>query len=106
MVRGELLGILADMDTDVESVTVPFLGIPVRAPVGPVRLARKTNCPLIPSFIVRGADGRSEIRFEREIPVAGSEKEAVAAYTQAIDRMVRKNPDQWTWIHDRFRGAG
>ena len=103
LARGELLGILADMDTDVESVTVPFLGFPVRAPVGPVRLARRTGCPLIPAFIVRGTDGRSDIRFEDEISVAGSETKAVAAYTAAIERMVRKNPGQWTWIQDRFR---
>lgn len=103
LARGELLGILADMDTDVESVSVPFMGFQVRAPVGPVRLAKRTGCPLIPAFIVRGPDGRSEISFEDEISVSGDEGEAVAAYTAAIEKRVRANPGQWTWIHDRFK---
>ena len=91
LARGELLGILADMDTDVESVSVPFMGFQVRAPVGPVRLAKRTGCPLIPAFIVRGPDGRSEITYEDEISVSGDEGEAVAAYTAAIEKRVRDN---------------
>jgi KDO2-lipid IV(A) lauroyltransferase len=104
LARGGVLGILADMDTDVESAEVPFFGRPVRAPVGPVRLARRAGAALFPTFIFRRPDGRHRIRVFPEIDLtAPDETRAVAAYTRAIEDAVREEPEQWAWVTDRWK---
>jgi KDO2-lipid IV(A) lauroyltransferase len=107
---GGFLGVLADQDIpSLPGVTVDFLGRPARTPVGPALLARRARAPIIPMFIVRERD--NDYRVVVEAPVARSSsrnvREAVeedtAGWSAAVARWVKRWPEQWVWVHDRWR---
>ena len=111
VLRGNgIMGILADQDIrDVENVFISFFGMPAATPVAPVKLAFASGAALMPWFMLRRADGRYKLIIEEAIPVAqGPDKdEDVRRYTQAwtdvLERYIRQYPEQWVWIHERWK---
>lgn len=107
--RNEVLGILADVDTKVDGVFVDFFGKPAYTPRGPVSIALKTGCDLIPAFIIRQKDNTHRLIVEKpiELQITGDTEEDVryntAVFTKIIESYVRKYPEQWIWIHDRWK---
>ncbi len=107
--RGKTIGTLCDQDTGMDGVFVPFFGRPAWTQSGVVRVARRTGAPLVPCFIVREANGRYRIFIEPAIaiPEAGDEtaiiRDAVRSFTEIIERRVRMHPEQWVWMHERWR---
>ena len=102
--NGGMLGFLIDQSIRAESVKVPFFGRPAPTPIGPAKLAIRTRAPAVSVFIERRR-GRLHIRFNevidtREIddPVA-----LTAVITQDIEEQIRRAPEQWVWMHDRWR---
>lgn len=107
---GNFLGILADQNiASLPSVTVDFLGRPARTPVGPALLARRARVPIIPMFVVRERDHTYRMVVERPVVPSGAKnvKQALAedteAWSKAVARWVRRYPEQWVWVHDRWR---
>ena len=100
---------LCDQDTGRDGVFVPFFGKLAWTQSGVARIAQKTGAALIPAFAVRGSDGQFEVHLEKEIEVPRSgnkEKdilETVQRYTEVIETYVRKYPDQWMWMHQRWK---
>ncbi len=109
--RGHLIGIPFDQNAKrSEAVWVPFFGEMAATPSGFDRLAMIAGAPVVPAFIVRQPDGRSHvIEIYDEIPQQRTgDKDAdalvnTARYQKAIEEMVRKYPEQWLWMHRRFR---
>jgi Kdo2-lipid IVA lauroyltransferase/acyltransferase len=100
---------LCDQDTGQDGVFVPFFGKQAWTQSGVARIAAKTGATLVPAFMVRGADGRWELHVEPEIPVARTPEgkadivETVRRYTEVIETYVRRYPDQWVWMHQRWK---
>jgi len=104
--EGGVVGALADQDTNVDSLWVPFFNRPSKAPSGAAWLAQATGAALITLFNWREPDGRYAIRIEGEIavpPRGESLKPVVAEYTQRIEQALRQHPEQWVWMHERWR---
>ncbi len=86
-----------------EGMAVPFLGRPARTSLSPAKLALKYGAPLIPFFAVRRGGGLDfEIHFESPIPTADPETMTLA-FSERLERRVRKRPEQWFWIHRRWK---
>jgi KDO2-lipid IV(A) lauroyltransferase len=113
---GRFLGVMLDVDVEkVESVYVEFFGRLALTPVGPVALALRTGLPLLPCFIVRneqarGAKGPAHTIFIepplRLIRTGDEQKDLLVntmRATRAIERAIRRCPDQWMWIHRRWQ---
>lgn len=98
--RGDLVGILFDLDTQVESESVPFFGIPARTPVAPVRFALK-GYPLFFASIMRVAPGEHRIRF-LPVPVHGV-GEGLSALNRLLEEEIRHAPEQWIWFQPRWK---
>jgi Kdo2-lipid IVA lauroyltransferase/acyltransferase len=103
-----LLGLLIDQDTKVRSVFVPFFGRPASTPGAAGDLVARTGAPLLAPFIHRRADGRHVIQIRRLTitPTGDAEQDSrlfTAAATQAIEQAIRQNPEQWVWLHRRWR---
>ena len=101
--EGGALGMLIDQDTKVEGVWVPFLGRPAFTPVGAAELALRFRCAVIPTFIERLADGSHRATFGAELPLPDDPTAATAAMTATIEAQIRRVPEQWVWIHRRWR---
>jgi len=104
----EILGLVIDQDTKVQSVFVPFFGVPAATPRAPADLVLRTGAALMVGFCQRQADGRYLLRM-KELPVTPSEdREAdVLKLTQdlssEIEEAIRRAPEQWVWMHQRWK---
>ena len=107
--RGRLVGVLLDQNASRrEGVFVPFFGRPASTSRAVALLALRTGTPVVPAFTRRVAPGRHVITVHPALPLpATSDADAVLAVTarctQVIEDAVRATPDQWLWMHDRWR---
>lgn len=101
--RDGALGMLIDQDTRVEGVWVPFFGRPAYTPVGAAKVALRPDVAAVPAFIERRADGSHLARFLEPLELPADAVEATAVMTSVIEEQVRRRPEQWVWMHRRWR---
>jgi KDO2-lipid IV(A) lauroyltransferase len=94
----------------VNGVDVTFFGRPCKANPFMARLARHVNCPIYGTRVVRLSDPhrfRAEISEPIDAPRDGEGRIDVQgtmqAITSVIEGWVRQHPDQWLWVHRRWR---
>lgn len=94
-----------------EAVVSRFFGRPVATNQGLALLALKSGAPVVPGFDER-VEGEHVIRFYPALvpPEEGTREEQVKRYTEAFDaaieEAVRRRPEQWFWVHRRWRLPG
>jgi Kdo2-lipid IVA lauroyltransferase/acyltransferase len=101
--RGGALGMLIDQDTKVDGVWVPFFGRPAFTPVAAAKIALRQNAAVIPTFIERLPDGRHLATFQPALALPDDPTAATALMTARIEEQVRRHPEQWVWMHRRWR---
>jgi Kdo2-lipid IVA lauroyltransferase/acyltransferase len=106
--RGDALGLLVDQDTRVQSVCVPFFGTLASTPRAPADLALRSGAATVVVFLQRGPDGRYHFSGEEleVVRTGNAEADVVAltrAYSAAIETAVRRAPEQWVWMHQRWK---
>ncbi len=108
---GGVVGILADLNTSrEEGVFCDFFGIPACTTAGVATLALRTGAVVLPGYLIWDAETRiHRLRFDPPIDTinTGNQKEDVVAntarYTRALEVVIRRYPEQWLWIHRRWR---
>lgn len=105
---GGLIGILIDQDTRARGVFVEFFGRPAHTPVGPAVLASRAGSAIVPVFMKRMPDHTYRITVPAShVPGPGSARptshELTAWATKHIEQAIRANPEQWVWMHRRWR---
>jgi KDO2-lipid IV(A) lauroyltransferase len=106
--RGEILGVLIDQDTSVDSVIVDFLGRPAKTAVGPVKLAVRTGAAVVPMAMLATDDGGYRIEVREPVVLSGREDtvaEDVERCSRAIESFIRAEPSQWVWMHKRWKSV-
>lgn len=109
--EGVWVGILADANTHPkEGVFVPFLGHLACTTAGAATFALRTDAAVIPIAAVWQKERkRYLIYLDRQVELVrtgdqGRDVEVnTARFTEAIERMVRKYPEQYLWIHRRWK---
>jgi Kdo2-lipid IVA lauroyltransferase/acyltransferase len=109
--EGGTVGVLADHNTDLEeSVFVDFFGVPASTTSGLARIAMKTDASVVPGFLSWDEKRRKyRLRFEPAVELsrtANEESDVVentARFTRVIEDFVRAHPDQWLWVHKRWK---
>ena len=106
----QVVAVLIDQHTRVSGIHVPFFGRPAHTPIGVAKLALATGAPVLPMAIYMRRNGRHEIRIlpQVELPEeAGGKEERAEELTRrcsrAVEELVRYDPKQWVWFHDRWR---
>lgn len=102
--NGELLAFLIDQNIRAESVKVPFFGKPALTPIGPTRLAVRAEAPIVICFIERKGP-KQIITFHEPIFTTRNDNptELMARLTLIIEEQVRRCPEQWMWMHERWK---
>ena len=102
--RGGMLGFLIDQSIRAESVKVPFFTHPALTPVGPAKLAIRTGAPVVSVFVERSG-GKHHVRFNDVIETRTNDDPVAltALITQEIEDAIRRAPEQWVWMHERWR---
>lgn len=107
--RGECVGILLDQDAGRDGVFVPFFGRPASTSRSLAVLARRTGAPVLPAFIRRLPGGEHLLTVEPPVPLVSSSDRALdvttntARFVETIERHVRRHPEQWFWVHRRWK---
>ena len=106
---GGIAAVLLDQNTRVENRTVPFCGHPAPTPVGFARLALRFGTPILPVVIGREGRGHRVTSGEPIDPAAFAAPDPAVAETglliacnAALEKALRRNPDEWVWFHDRW----
>lgn len=104
---GGTLAMLLDQDIETDGVWVPFFGKPAHTPKAGADLALRLGAAVVPTFSERLDDGSHLVRFHPPLdlsPYAPRDATgATAAMTAAIEQQVRRRPEQWVWMHKRWR---
>jgi KDO2-lipid IV(A) lauroyltransferase len=111
MHAGETVGILMDTNmTPPQGAFVKFFGMDACTATGLAHIARKTGAAVLPGFMLwEAAERKYVLHFgpELEIPQGGDPSTDILAGTQlcteAIESWIRRYPDQWLWIHRRWK---
>ena len=109
--EGGILGVLSDVNAHPkEGVFVPFFGVPACTLSGAAMLAIRSNALIFPTFCIWD---KSVKRYKfvhgplLEPANTGDRKQDIiattAAYTSEIEKIIREYPDQWMWIHRRWK---
>ena len=111
MSRGETVGILMDTNmTPPQGVFVPYFGVEACTASGMARVALHSGAAVLPGFLVwEAAEGRYVLRFGEELELVrtgDAETDIVAntaLFTATIESYVRRYPEQWLWVHRRWK---
>jgi Kdo2-lipid IVA lauroyltransferase/acyltransferase len=107
--RGRVLGLLIDQDIDAPGVFVDFFGRPAWTPNGGALLALRSGMPVVAGFATRLPDGTMRLAFDPPITLGRQDNlEAAAALltarlTRRIEEQIRGVPEQWVWMHRRWK---
>lgn len=105
------LGLLVDQKVISGGLIIPFFGRPAAMIASPARLALRYNCPIFSAWTQRLPGGRFRINVTPplEIPTEGDHDARVRRILEMINDLleswIRVQPDQWLWLHDRWRIA-
>ena len=111
MHAGQTVGILMDTNmTPPQGAFVKFFGIDACTATGLAHVARKTGAAVLPGFMLwEPGEGRYVLHFGPEVViphtdvVADDILVATQLCTGAIESWIRRYPDQWLWIHRRWK---
>jgi KDO2-lipid IV(A) lauroyltransferase len=105
LAENQAIGILADQNTSPEhGVFVDFFGVPACANASVARLAAHTGAAVLPGFALwEESEQRYVLRFYPPVDMSGDVVEDTRRIQKAIEEVVRRYPDQWLWIHKRWK---
>lgn len=105
------VGILADQNTmPDEGMFVDFFGTLACTTTGIARVALHTDAAVVPGYAVWDRDmGKYRLRFEPPVELVRTGdterdiRENTQRFAKVIEGIIRKYPDQWVWIHARWK---
>lgn len=111
MRRGDTVGILMDTNmTPPQGVFVDYFGVLACTASGLARVAMRTDAAVLPGFLTwREDEQKYVLEFGERLPIArtGDDEADVLTNTQictaAIEEWVRRYPEQWLWVHRRWK---
>ena len=102
--------IMPDQDAGPDAVFVPFFGRSAATARGAAAFVVKTGVPIVMCALTRQAGGHYRLateilRFDLPGDWAEEKKitEITARYTTALETHIRRQPEQWLWLHRRWK---
>ncbi len=92
------------------AIRVPFLGAPAWVDLSPALCAMRARAPLVAAFPRRLDDGSHTIDITAILlpparPSRAWAVEAMTEVTRQLEAFIRRHPDQWLWMHRRWKGT-
>lgn len=89
-----------------DTVFVPFFGVDATALTAPARFAKISGAPVVPYYIVRKPKGQGYklvvLPQLESFPTEDKEQDALRI-NQIIEQMIMRNPEQYLWVHKRYK---
>jgi KDO2-lipid IV(A) lauroyltransferase len=105
LAQNEAVGILIDQNSSLDQgVFVDFFGIPACANVAFAKIAARSGAAVIPGFALWSeAERKYILRFYPIVEMTGDATLDTAAIQKQLETVIRQYPDQWLWIHRRWK---
>ena len=111
MKAGETVGLLMDQNmTPPQGIFVPFFGVQACTASGIARMALHTDAAVVPAFTIWDEVLRKyRVHFDPPLTLVrtdNTEADIVAntaMFNNVLEQYVRKYPDQWLWVHRRWK---
>lgn len=103
--QGGVVAYSADQNFTYQNAFVPFFGIPAATLTATPELARRGKAVVLPFWFHRDADGRYHLRIESQWGgwPSGDPAADAARYMAELEKVVRQHPEQYLWVHRRFK---
>jgi len=103
--NNQAVGILIDQNTTADQgVFVDFFGMPACSGTGFAKLAGHSGAPVIPGYAIWSEEERRYVlRFEPPLEITGDVVRDTQALHAKLEQIIRRYPDQWLWIHRRWK---
>jgi len=98
-----------DQDAGKKGAFIDFLGKPASTSMGPAAIAIKNRIPVIMAISVRGKDGLIQVFMHRftDINKFPDDEQGmvqfITEYNTILEKYIRKYPEQWFWLHRRWK---
>jgi len=108
---GGLVTLLVDQDAGKTGYVADFLGLPASTWPGAAKISIRTGCPVIPVAILRNDDRTHTLHIGEALEPQGlidrekDVREFSGRISAAVERFIRDRPEQWFWVHRRWKGA-
>jgi KDO2-lipid IV(A) lauroyltransferase len=101
----EAVGVLIDQNSGLEnSIFVDFFGVSACVGTGFAKLAARSGAAVIPGFALwSDQEQRYILKFYPIVPMTGDEEEDTRAVQRSLESAIATYPDQWLWIHRRWK---
>jgi len=109
--QNRILYLQIDQNAPATECWVDFFGYLVPTFKGPVILSLRTGAPILPMFIIRNSDSFHKLMIHPpfQLKITGDVEQDVtsniAGLTKIVEATIREYPEQWWWIHRRFKRA-
>jgi KDO2-lipid IV(A) lauroyltransferase len=105
LAANDKVGILIDQNASLDSgVFVDFFGVPACAGSGFAKIAAHSGAAVIQAYALWVEDeARYVLRFNPPVDITGDAARDTASLHAALEAAIRANPDQWLWIHRRWK---
>jgi KDO2-lipid IV(A) lauroyltransferase len=102
---GETAAMLVDQNNMLDQgVFVDFFGIPARTGTSFAKIAAHTGAAVVPGFALWSeAEKRYRLKFYPAVEMTGEIAEDTRRVQAAMERAIREAPDQWLWVHRRWK---
>lgn len=107
--QNRMVGFMLDQNRpEPRGIFVDFFGQPACTSPGLAYLSAHSGAPVIPVFMRRTSDARHVIEIREPLPPPEDRQPATiqaatALYTRIIEEEIRRYPDQWLWLHKRWK---
>ncbi len=103
--NNEAVGILIDQNTSLaEGVFIDFFGRPASTGVAFAKIAARTGATVIPGFAIWSeAEQKYVLHFYPPVEITGDAKADTQRIHSVLEQVIREYPDQWLWIHRRWK---
>jgi phosphopantetheine--protein transferase-like protein len=94
-----------------DGIQVEFFGHPAGTFRSLAIIARATGAPVVPAATWREPDGHHVLRFEEPLTPLECEdydeeiRRNTRAYNAALERLILRHPEQWWWMHRRWKAG-
>ncbi|MGB9456496.1 MAG: lysophospholipid acyltransferase family protein [Bryobacteraceae bacterium] len=105
LAANDKVGILIDQNASLDSgVFVDFFGVPACAGTGFAKIAAHSRAAVIPAYALWSeGERRYVLRFNPPVAMTGDAARDTASLHAGLEAAIRANPDQWLWIHRRWK---
>jgi len=106
---GYVIGLLSDQAAGHDGAFVDFFGRLASTPKGAAHFARLRGCGIVPTFITEKPDGTHVITMQPPLYVNATKNREedlfsmTQTYTKIIEDHVRQHPEEWFWLHNRWK---